>query len=190
MTHLDAISSARPAAFLDRDGVINVDTGFAYRPDDLVLTPTAAAGIRQFNEAGYWVIVVTNQSGVARGMYSEVDVQHFHDHIQQRLSAETARIDAFYYCPYHEEGTVERYKIDHEDRKPRPGMLLRAMRERPIQRENSVMIGDKQSDVEAASAAGIAAILVPANVCDLAATARSWLQARSPVRTSEPRKPS
>ncbi len=168
---------ARCAAFLDRDGVINVDVGFAHRPDDLVFTPTAVEGIRLFNDAGYWVIVVTNQSGVARGFYSESDVIRFHDHVQARLDEHGARIDAFYHCPYHTEGTVVQFAIDHDDRKPKPGMLLRAVRDRPIRREGSVMIGDRESDVQAATAAGIPAILVPSDTCDLAQTARTWIKA-------------
>jgi D-glycero-D-manno-heptose 1,7-bisphosphate phosphatase len=172
---VDERRSVRPAAFLDRDGVINVDTGYTFRPEDLILTPTAAEGIRLLNEAGYWVIVVTNQSGVARDYFSIADVERFHAHLQRRLAEQGARIDAFYLCPYHREGTVEAYRCDHEDRKPNPGMLLKAMRDWPITREGSFMIGDKPSDEEAASRAGIASILVPADICDLADTVRGWL---------------
>jgi D-glycero-D-manno-heptose 1,7-bisphosphate phosphatase len=162
----------RPAAFLDRDGVINVDHGFTHRPEDLAFTPTAVAGIRALNRAGYLAIVVTNQSGVARGLYSCADVERFHDHLQQRLAREGAHIDAFYYCPYHPAGSVAAFAIDHEDRKPRPGMLLRAMREWPIDRAGSFMIGDRQSDLDAAAAAGIPGFLVPKNSGDLAAQVR------------------
>ena len=169
--------SCRRAAFLDRDGVINVDVGFAHKPEQLVFTPTAREGIRAFNEAGYWVIVVTNQSGVARGLYDEMEVVRFHEHITARLADYGAFIDAFYYCPYHPGGTIARYAIDHEDRKPRPGMLFRAMQDLRIQRAGSLLIGDRQSDAQAATAAGIPSIVVPSDTCDLAETARSWLQA-------------
>jgi D-glycero-D-manno-heptose 1,7-bisphosphate phosphatase len=159
----------RPAAFLDRDGVINVDHGFTHRPEDLAFTPTAIDGIRALNRASYLVIVVTNQSGVARGLYSCADVERFHDHLQQSLTTAGAHIDAFYYCPYHPAGTVAEFALDHEDRKPRPGMLLRAMRDWRIDRKRSFMIGDRQSDLDAAAAAGITGYLVPKNSCDLAA---------------------
>ncbi|PZU10300.1 HAD family hydrolase [Sphingomonas sp.] len=167
---------SRPAAFLDRDGVINVDHGYVFRPEDLLFTPTAAKGIRLLNEAGYWVIVVSNQSGVARGLYGTQEVERFHMHMQALLAAEGARIDAFYYSPYHPEGSVEPYACDHDDRKPGPGMLLRAMRERPIRHDGSFMIGDKQSDVEAADRAGIPGLLVPSDICDLAAAAASLIE--------------
>jgi D-glycero-D-manno-heptose 1,7-bisphosphate phosphatase len=166
----------RPAAFLDRDGVINVDHGYVFRPDDLQFTPTAAKAIKMLNKADYRVIVVSNQSGVARGLYGSEDVERFHAHMQALLAAEGARIDAFYYCPYHPEGSVAPYDCDHEDRKPGPGMLLRAMREWPIRREGSFMIGDKQSDVDAAERAGIPGLLVPSSICDLAAEAAAMIE--------------
>lgn len=160
------------AAFLDRDGVINVDNGFTYRPGDLAFTPTALEGIRTLNDAGYLVIVVTNQSGVARGLYREEDIAIFHRRMQEELGRHRAHIDAFYHCPYHPEGTVAAYARDHEDRKPGIGMLLRAIREWHIDREASFMIGDRQSDADAAAAAGIACRLVPANIGDLAQAVR------------------
>jgi len=162
----------RPAAFLDRDGVINVDFGYVSRVEDLVFTPTAIAGIRALNEAGFLVLVVSNQSGIARGLFTTHDVDRFHQHMQQALAAAGARIDAFYYCPFHRDGVIPEFAMDHEDRKPSPGMLLRAMREWPVDRAGSFMIGDKMSDIEVAERAGIPGILVPANVCDLAAEAR------------------
>lgn len=159
---------ARPAAFLDRDGVINIDAGYTFRTADLRFTRTAAAGIRRLNEAGYLVIVVTNQSGVARGLYSGAEVEAFHAHMQAKLHEQGARIDAFYYCPFHPGGSVAPFAREHEDRKPAPGMLLRAMREWPIDRDASFMIGDKASDMEAAERAGIRGMRVTANECDLA----------------------
>lgn len=165
----------RRAAFLDRDGVINVDFGYTHRPEDLAFTPTAIEAIRLLNEAGYWVVVVTNQSGVARGLYGVSDIDRFHARMQDVLAQRGARIDAFYYCPYHPEGSVAEYASDHEDRKPRPGMLLRAMRDLPIEREGSFMIGDKPSDAAAASAAGIQSMLLPSNSGDLAQAIRMML---------------
>ena len=172
-----AAAGRRPAAFLDRDGVINVDHGYTYRPEDLAFTPTAIAAIRALNEAGHLAVVVTNQSGVARGLYRCQDVERFHHHLQAELARAGARIDAFYYSPYHPAGLVPEFAIEHADRKPGPGMLLRAMRELPIDPAESFLIGDKDSDMAAAAAAGIRGILVTPNNCDLAACVREILGA-------------
>jgi D-glycero-D-manno-heptose 1,7-bisphosphate phosphatase len=169
----------RPALFLDRDGVLNVDTGYPHRPEHLIFTPTATAAVRLANEAGRLVIVVTNQSGVARGLFGLDDVDRFHEAMQARLAEAGARIDAFYICPFHPEGSVTAFRREHKDRKPAPGMILRALAEWPIERERSLMIGDRSRDIAAADAAGIAAILVPSDSCDLAATVAPWLQRTS-----------
>jgi D-glycero-D-manno-heptose 1,7-bisphosphate phosphatase len=166
---------AKPAAFLDRDGVINVDRGYTHRPEDLMFTPTAVEGIRLLNAAGYLVIVVTNQSGVARGLYGVADVERFHAKLQDELQRHHVHIDAFYYCAFHPEGTVAQYAREHPDRKPAPGMLLRAMRDLSVSRDRSFMIGDKQSDADAAARAGIRSILIAANYGDLAAAVRQML---------------
>jgi D-glycero-D-manno-heptose 1,7-bisphosphate phosphatase len=147
---------ARPAAFLDRDGVLNVDMGYAHRPDQLQWIEGAQKAVRALNDAGYFVFVVTNQSGVARGFYSERQVGAFHEVMADQLAQDGAHIDAFYHCPFHHEGIVPEYVVaDHPDRKPNPGMLLRAMREWRIHTARSFMIGDKDSDMEAARRAGI-----------------------------------
>jgi D-glycero-D-manno-heptose 1,7-bisphosphate phosphatase len=171
--------AVRPAAFLDRDGVINVDRGYTYLTEHLVFTPTAVEGIKAFNDAGYRVFVVTNQSGVARGFYTVNDVERFHNAMKEQLRAGGAHVDCFYYCPFHPEGSMAEYAIDHEDRKPRPGMLLRAIREWPTDVAASVMIGDKESDIHVAAAAGVSGLLVEPNVCDLAAEVRRFLDRRS-----------
>jgi D-glycero-D-manno-heptose 1,7-bisphosphate phosphatase len=167
----------RPAAFLDRDGVINVDHGYVFEPARLEFTPTAAEGIRLLNQAGYPVLVVTNQSGVARGLYGLTEVEAFHAHLNAALGRAGAQVDGFYYCPYHPEGTVAHFAIEHEDRKPGAGMIRRAMREWDVSAEGSFLIGDKQSDLEAAEAAGIAGYLIEPNVGDLAAQVRAILSA-------------
>lgn len=166
---------SRPAAFLDRDGVINVDHGYTFRPEHLEFTPTAVEGIRLLNQAGYPVLVVTNQSGVARGLYGLAEVEAFHAHLNAALAQAGAHVDAFYYCPYHPEGTVADYAIEHEDRKPGIGMIRRAMREWDVDAEGSFLVGDKQSDLEAAVAAGIAGYRIEANVGNLAAQVRAIL---------------
>ena len=148
----------RPAAFLDRDGVLNVDHGYTFKVEDFELMPSAAAAVRLFNAAGYTVIVVTNQGGVARGYYSEDAVKAFNAHMREVLLAQGARIDAVYYCPHHPDGTVKELAIRCDCRKPAPGMLEQAARDWPIDRARSILIGDKDDDVTAAKAFGIRGI--------------------------------
>jgi D-glycero-D-manno-heptose 1,7-bisphosphate phosphatase len=171
------IAIARPAAFLDRDGVINVDTGYTHRAEDLVFTPTAVAAIRLLNAADYRVLVVTNQSGVARGLYGIAEIEAFHAHIDRTLEQAGARIDAYYYSPYHPDGTVAEYAIEHEDRKPGAGMIRRAMRDWNVKAEGSFLIGDRQSDADSAAAAGLPWRLIEADTGDLAAAVRGMLGA-------------
>jgi D-glycero-D-manno-heptose 1,7-bisphosphate phosphatase len=167
--------SVRPAAFLDRDGVINVDHGYTHRPERLEFTPTAIEAIRLLNAANYHVLVVTNQSGVARGLYGIAEVEAFHAHMNAALADAGAHIDAFYYCPYHPAGTISEFAIEHEDRKPGAGMIHRAMRDWNVRIEGSFLIGDKPSDAESAAAAGIPSLLIPSNTGDLADAVRKIL---------------
>ena len=167
--------SARPAAFLDRDGVINVDHGYTHRPERLEFTPTAIEAIRLLNAANYHVLVVTNQSGVARGLYGIAEVESFHAHMNAALADAGAHIDAFYYCPSHPAGTISEFAIEHEDRKPGAGMIHRAMRDWNVRIEGSFLIGDKPSDAESAAAAGIPSLLIPSNTGDLADAVRKIL---------------
>jgi D-glycero-D-manno-heptose 1,7-bisphosphate phosphatase len=152
------MSEARPAAFLDRDGVLNVDHGYVHRLDQLDLIAGAAEAVRLLNEAGFLAIVVTNQSGVARGLYGEDDVKRFNTALRQQFAAAGARIDAVYYCPHHPQGTVARYAIACGCRKPKPGLLEQAARDFASDRARSFMIGDKDDDREAAAAFGIRGI--------------------------------
>jgi D-glycero-D-manno-heptose 1,7-bisphosphate phosphatase len=149
----DAVArSIRPAAFLDRDGVLNVDRGYTFRPEDLKMIPTAAAAVRLLNDAGFYVFVVSNQSGVARGFYTEAAVDLFNTHIQDILKVAGAHIDAFYYCPHHPDGTIKELAIQCRCRKPAPGMLEQAARDWPIDLSRSFLIGDKDDDLAAAHA--------------------------------------
>ncbi len=148
----------RPAAFLDRDGTLNLDTGYVHRPEELVWTKDAKAAVRMLNGAGYYVFVVTNQSGVARGLYSEQDVERLHAHMQAELQAEGAHVDAFYYCPHHPQGTVKELAVACRCRKPGTGMLEQAAAEWPIDRARSIMVGDQDRDMAAAAAFGIRGI--------------------------------
>lgn len=150
------MSTLRPAILFDRDGVLNIDNGYTHRPEDLVWTPGARAAVKRLNDAGVLVMVVTNQSGVARGYYDEAAVETFHAAMQAQLAEVGARFDGVYACPYHSVGVVERFVVaDHPDRKPNPGMLLRAMAEHGADPARTVMIGDKSSDLEAARRAGV-----------------------------------
>ena len=149
----------RPALFLDRDGVINVDKGYVSRVSDFEWIPGAIETIATFKARGWFVFVVTNQSGIARDYYSEHDMHVLHDWMLGQLREKGAAVDRVYYCPYHEEGENPRYRRDSFDRKPKPGMLLKAMADFPVKREASFLIGDKQTDIEAARAAGVAGFL-------------------------------
>ena len=141
--------------FLDRDGVVNADIGYLWRREDLIWIPGAPETIRLFNERGWPVVVITNQSGVARGYYREEDVQDLHAWMNVELRQSGAHIDAFYYCPHHPRGNVPEYILECNCRKPRPGLLLQAMKEWRADPATSFLIGDKDSDLEAAQAAGI-----------------------------------
>ena len=141
-----------PAAFLDRDGVLNVDHGYVHRPEQLEWVAGAPESVRLLNEAGYRVLVITNQSGVARGFFDEAAVKSFHAHMQSVLAERGAHIDAFYYCPHHPEGTVKAFAMACSCRKPRTGMLERAASEWPIDISKSFFIGDNDADMAAATA--------------------------------------
>ncbi len=150
----------RAAILFDRDGVLNVDEGYAYDPARLRWIGGAREAVKAANEAGVLAIVVTNQSGIGRGYYTEAQMHAFHAAMQADLAQLGARIDALYFAPHHEDAAEPRYRVaDHPDRKPNPGMLLRAMNEHGIDPARTVMIGDKPSDMEAARRAGVRGVL-------------------------------
>ena len=141
--------------FLDRDGVINEEIGFLIRPEDVRFVPGIFSLCRTARELGYRIFVVTNQSGIARGYYSEEQFHALMGWMAVEFAREGVGFDAVYHCPYHPEHGVGVYRQEHEDRKPGPGMLRRGAREFGVELAESVMVGDRCSDVGAANAAGL-----------------------------------
>ena len=154
-------TTLRPAAFLDRDGVINYDDGYIGKQDRIRWTPNVAKAIKRLNRAGYLVFLFTNQSGVARGLFTEDELQALHVWMRSELAMQGAFIDDIRYCPHHPAGSVSGYLEDHHWRKPSPGMIHDLMQHWPVQRDGSFVVGDRASDMEAAAAAGLPGFLFP-----------------------------
>ena len=146
--------------FLDRDGNINVEKDYLHRVKDFEFEEGALEAIKIFSDSDYLVVVVTNQSGIARGYYTEEDVKTLHDYLDRRVREEGGRVDGYYYCPHHPEKGIGEYKKECGCRKPEPGMFLQAKEDLDIDFENSIMVGDKMSDVEAGKRLGMRGILV------------------------------
>jgi D-glycero-D-manno-heptose 1,7-bisphosphate phosphatase len=153
------ISPPRGAVIFDRDGVLNLDVAYAHRPDQISWVSGAMAAVKAVNDAGLFAFVATNQSGIARGLYTEGDVIALHNWMNAELAKVGARIDAFVYSPYHPDGVVEAYRRASPCRKPGPDMLLDLMHRFPVDRSCVLMIGDQPTDVAAAHAAGVEGLL-------------------------------
>lgn len=163
------MATQKPALFLDRDGVINIDRGYVDRVANWQWVAGAPDCIANFKARGWYVFVVTNQSGIAFDHYSEADMDQVHAHMHAGLEAHGTCVDAVYSCPFHPEGTNAQFRKDSYDRKPGPGMLLQAMADFPVKREASFLIGDKPTDIAAAHAAGVGGFLFKGgNLADFA----------------------
>lgn len=148
------------AVFLDRDGTINVDSGYVHRISDFGFERNVVAGLKALRDAGYVLFIVTNQSGIARGLYSESDFERFNEYLVSELNREGIAITKTYACPYHPDAAVEKYRVDSPLRKPGTGMFELAASEYPIDRERSYTIGDKSSDIEAGKRFSLRTVLV------------------------------
>lgn len=150
----------RRAVFLDRDGTINVEKNYLYKVEEFEFIRGAIEAIKLFNDNGFYVAVISNQAGIARGFYTPNDVHVLHDFIQRELRKHNAFIDAFFYCPHHPEGVVEIYRQNCDCRKPNTGMIAQAEIKCDIDREQSFVVGDLWSDIRLAENAGMRAVLV------------------------------
>ena len=148
------------AVFLDRDGVINVDHGYVHKVEDFRFVPGSDDAMRRLQAAGWRLVVVTNQSGLARGLYSKADYDRFTAHLQGQLAAIGVTVDAVLHCPHLPDATVAAYRQLCDCRKPAPGMLLRAARELSLDLAASVIVGDRLSDLQAGRAAGLGRCLL------------------------------
>jgi len=139
------------AVFLDRDGVINDDTGhyYIYKPEDFRLNDGVIEGLKMLTDAGYKLIIVSNQGGVAKGIYTENDIRKVHEKLRDELTKHSLKLDAIYYCPHHESVS------ECDCRKPKPGMILNAIKEFNINPQESYLIGDSGRDITAGKNAGL-----------------------------------
>jgi D-glycero-D-manno-heptose 1,7-bisphosphate phosphatase len=154
----------QPAVFLDRDGTIIDDVGYLDRIDDVVVYPWSADALRLLKRGGFAIVVITNQSGVGRGLYPETVVQDVHAHLAAELARGGVTIDAWHHCPHLPDAVDAAYRLDCECRKPKPGMLIRAAADLGLDLSRSVVVGDRWSDVAAGHAVGAAGVLVQTGV--------------------------
>jgi D-glycero-D-manno-heptose 1,7-bisphosphate phosphatase len=153
-------SELRRAVFLDRDGTINEEKEYLWRIEEFCFINGSVEAIRVLNGAGFLVVVVTNQSGIGRGYFTEADLERLHLFMEKELAREGAIIDASYFCPHHPQDAEGEYLLDCSCRKPLPGMLLNAARDLGIDLAASWMVGDKRADIDAGVAAGCRSVLV------------------------------
>jgi D-glycero-D-manno-heptose 1,7-bisphosphate phosphatase len=152
------------AIFLDRDDTIIEDPGYINCAEQVKLVPAAAQALVELRKLGFKLIVVSNQSGIARGIIQEQAIGQIHDRLKQLLAEHNAYLDRIYYCPFHPEGAVQKFRKDSDWRKPKPGMLLAASKEMKISLTNSWMIGNGYADIAAGKAAGCRTVLIKSNI--------------------------
>lgn len=145
----------KKCVFFDRDGTINIDFGYVYQYEQFVFMPNVIEALDRLKKAGFLLIVITNQSGIARGKFSESDVDKLHNQINEELKEKKLKFDAFYYCPHYKDGIVKKYSIECNCRKPKPGLFLKAKEDFGIDMQHSYLIGNSQTDIMAAEAAGV-----------------------------------
>jgi len=153
---MPAATGLRRAAFLDRDGVVNIDHGYVFRREDFEFVPGTLAACAQLHRQGMLLVVVTNQSGISRGLYSEDDFRRLSAWMSAEFAAAGAPLAGVYHCPHHPQATHAQFRLACDCRKPAPGLLLAAARELSLDLSRSMLFGDKASDIEAAVAAGVA----------------------------------
>ena len=157
------------ALFLDRDGVINIDYGYVYTKDRFVFHDGIFELVNKANSYGYLVIVVTNQAGIAKGLYTEKDFNILTKWVSENFDQNKGKIEKTYFCPFHKDAVIEKYKKDSLDRKPSPGMIYKACKEFNIDPKKSLLVGDRISDIEAGISSNIGkSIYYGTNLCDLA----------------------
>ena len=154
----------KPAAFLDRDGTINIDQGYVYKSKDFIWTKDAIEALKYLYNKNFYIFIVTNQSGIARNYYTENDVNALHDHINKELKKHNIKIHDFFYSPYHPDGVSNKFDHLANLRKPNDGMLKLADSKWKINKKKSFMIGDKLSDVKCGESFGIKSFLYDSNV--------------------------
>jgi D-glycero-D-manno-heptose 1,7-bisphosphate phosphatase len=154
------MAARRPAVFLDRDGTIIEEAGYLDRLERLAFFPYSVDAVRMLNRAGFAVVVISNQSGIARGIVRPAFVEEAHAHIAAVFQAGGARVDAFYHCPHHPQAAVDGLRADCDCRKPKPGLLRRAADDLGLDLARSFVVGDRWHDLEAGQALGVRGILV------------------------------
>ncbi|RUO78185.1 D-glycero-beta-D-manno-heptose-1,7-bisphosphate 7-phosphatase [Idiomarina tyrosinivorans] len=175
------------ALFLDRDGVVNEDHGYVSTPDQFSFIDGIFAACQRFQQQGYRIIIITNQSGIGRGYYSEADFQQLTEWMKRRFKENGVTIDGVYFCPHHPEKALAPYLKHCDCRKPKPGMLLQAINDFHLDPAQCVMVGDKPSDMEAAERAGIGKrVLVLSGQTDKEATPANALKVIDSIADLQP----